>query len=73
MQVLSDDRSGARSTMSPTTWVKIGEHLDRETLKRAAETIRARWAGRYDFRINESDISESDDKVKGFELRLRHR
>ncbi|MFT5430473.1 MAG: hypothetical protein ACI9OJ_001147 [Myxococcota bacterium] len=54
--------------MSPATWVKIGEHLDRETLKQAAETIRARWAGRYDIKI-----CETHGKTKGFELQLRHR
>ena len=54
--------------MNATSWIKIGENADLKALKQAAEKIRARWIGRYDFQI-----CECQDKDKGYELRLRHR
>ena len=65
---MGEDSAKTEHRMNARTWVKIGEHLDRDTLKQAAEKIRARWAGRYDF-----DICKCPDARKGFELRLRHR
>lgn len=65
---MSEEKRQTRPSTDPATWVKIGEHLDRETLREAAEKIRARWAGRYDVKI-----CETDGESKGFELQLRHR
>jgi len=70
---LGEDRRKMNGTIlsgpiDTAAWVTIGEHLDREALKLAAEKIRARWAGRYDFQICESPCGKD-----GFELQLRHR
>ncbi len=57
----------ADDEVNAATWMKIGEHSNRDTLKQTAKKIRSKWAGRYDFQI-----CPCSDK-KGFELRLRHR
>ena len=49
-------------------WIAVGQHVDRTALKRTAAILRARWAGRYDFRISESDVESGE-----WELFLRHR
>ncbi len=63
---MGDDIAKAENKMDAAKWVKIGEHSSRDTLKQAVDKIRAKWVGRYDFRICKSDAD-------GFELRLRHR
>lgn len=64
---MGDDIAKADNAMNAASWIKIGEHSSRDTLKQAVEKIRAKWVGRYDFRI----CKATDDTC--FELRLRHR
>ncbi len=61
-------KTASEDTAETSTWIAVGQHIDRTALKRTAEVLRARWAGRYDFRISESAQAKGE-----WELHLRHR
>jgi len=50
------------------SWIKIGEHANRDVLKEMAKKIRAKWVGRYEFQI-----CPLRDGRGGYELQLKHR
>jgi len=52
---------------SPTQWLKIGEHVQREKLELIVQKLRRQWFGRYDFQIAPSPTQQH------FELLVRHR
>ncbi len=54
--------------MDTLSWMKIGEHRNRDVLREMAKKIRAKWAGRYELQI--SPVREGKD---GYELHLKHR